>query len=310
MSRPPQAPGTRATEAREDAWEAQAARVLDRIRRQRPLIHHLTNLVVTNWTANITLALGASPLMAPEPEEFPAIAAAAAALVLNIGSLRTGEGETFRAAQAAARRHGRAVVLDPVGAGFTPLRTRLSLDLLEGGVTAVRGNGGEILALAGAGAGRTRGVDSAGVGDDEVLDAARTVARRFGCVVIASGAVDLVTDGRRVWRVANGHPWLTVVTGGGCGATAAVAAFLAGSDDPLRDAALAMAVYGLAAQRAASRSQGPGSFQAAFLDELFHLGAEGTASPQGLAIAPGSAPEAQEEEQEEEDGGAQEEGNP
>lgn len=269
------------------AWEAEAARVLARLRRRRPLVHHLTNYVVMNWTANITLALGASPLMAPEPAEFPAIAAAAGALVLNIGSLRAGDEGVFKAAQAEARRYGQAVVVDPVGAGFTPLRTRLALELLAGGVTAVRGNGGEILALAGEGAGRTRGVDSGAVDEAEVLEAARTVARRHGCVVVASGPVDLVTDGRQVWRVANGHPWLTAVTGGGCGATTAVAVFLAGSDVPLRDATLAMAVYGLAAQRAAERTQGPGSFQAAFLDELYHLGAEGTAAPEGLAITPG-----------------------
>ncbi|QIA27761.1 hydroxyethylthiazole kinase [Thermaerobacter sp. PB12/4term] len=275
-------------------WEEEAARVLARIRQQRPLVHHLTNYVVMNWTANITLALGASPLMAPEPEEFPAIATAAGALVLNIGSLRAGDEAVFKAAQAEALRHGRAVVVDPVGAGFTPLRTRLCLDLLAGGVTAVRGNGGEILALAGAGTGRTRGVDSGAVEEGEVLEAAQALARRFRCVVVASGPVDLVTDGRQVWRVANGHPWLAAVTGGGCGATTAVAVFLAGSEAPLKDATLAMAVYGLAAQRAAERTPGPGSFQAAFLDELYHLGAGGTADPEGLSILPGTQDGSQE----------------
>ncbi|EKP95202.1 hydroxyethylthiazole kinase, sugar kinase family [Thermaerobacter subterraneus DSM 13965] len=269
------------------SWAAEAARVLARIRHRRPLVHHLTNYVVMNWTANITLALGASPLMAPEPEEFPAIAAAAEALVLNIGSLRAGDEAVFKAAQAEALRHGRAVVVDPVGAGFTPLRTRLALDLLAGGATAVRGNGGEILALAGAGTGRTRGVDSGAVEEGEVLEAAQALARRYRCVVVASGPVDLVTDGLQAWRVANGHPWLAAVTGGGCGATTAVAVFLAGSVAPLKDATLAMAVYGLAAQRAAERTSGPGSFQAAFLDELYRLGAGGTGDAEGLSILPG-----------------------
>ena len=269
------------------AWEAAAAEVLERLRRRRPLIHHLTNQVVMQWTANITLALGASPLMAPEPAEFPAVAAAAGALVLNIGSLREGDAAVFAAAQREARRRGIAVVLDPVGAGFTPLRTELSRRLLEGGVTAVRGNGGEILALAdpGGGQGRTRGVDSGRVEDEELAAAARELALRYGCVVVASGPVDLITDGRATRWVANGHPWLAAVTGGGCGATAAVAAFLAGSPDPLRDATLAMAVYGLAAERAAARAAGPGTFQAAFLDELYALGAGGAAVPRGLRVS-------------------------
>ncbi|ADU52063.1 hydroxyethylthiazole kinase [Thermaerobacter marianensis DSM 12885] len=267
-------------------WEAAAAQTLARLRRQRPLVHHLTNYVVMQWTANITLALGASPLMASEPAEFPAIAAAAGALVLNIGSLRERDAEVFAAAQREARRRGIPVVLDPVGAGFTSLRTELSRRLLAGGVTAVRGNGGEILALAdpGGGQGHTRGVDSGRVDTAELAEAARELARRHGCVVVASGPVDLVTDGRTSWWVANGHPWLAAVTGGGCGATAAVAAFLAGSSDPLRDATLAMAVYGLAAERAASRSAGPGTFQGAFLDELYALAAAGTAVPRGLRV--------------------------
>lgn len=277
-------------------WEARAARSLERVRRTRPLVHHLTNLVVMQWTANVTLALGASPLMAPEPEEFPAIASRAGALVINIGSLRTGHFEIFRSAQRAARRHGVPVVLDPVGAGFTPLRLDVSRRLLEEGVTAVRGNAAEILALAGSdrAAGRSRGVDSEAIPAEEVAEGARSLAARYGCIAVASGPTDLVTDGRRLWAVDNGHPLLAAITGGGCAATAAVAVFLAGSDDPAADAVLAMAVYGRAAERAAGRAAGPGSFQAAFLDELYALGAAGTATVDGLRVremaVAGSAP--------------------
>lgn len=267
-------------------WEEEAARCLRRVRETRPLIHHLTNLVVMHWTANVTLALGASPIMAPEAEEFPAIASRAGALVINIGSLRARDVEDFLAAQREARRHGVPVILDPVGAGFTPLRLEASRRLLEQGVTAVRGNGAEILSLAdpGRAAGRSRGVDSEKVPLEEVAGAARELAARYGCAVVASGATDLVTDGRRLWAVDNGHPLLAVVTGGGCAATAAVAVFLAGAEDPARDAALAMAVYGRAAERAAARVAGPGGFQAAFLDELYALGAAGTAEVDGIRI--------------------------
>lgn len=267
-------------------WEEEATRRLRRVRETRPLIHHLTNLVVMHWTANVTLALGGSPIMAPEPEEFPAITPRAGALVINIGTLRKSDVADFLAAQQEARRHGVPVILDPVGAGFTPLRLETSRRLLEQGVTAVRGNYAEILALAAPerAAGRSRGVDSDRAPLEEVAGAARELATRYGCVVVASGATDLVTDGRRLWSVDNGHPLLTVITGGGCAVTAAVAVFLAGSENPARDAALAMAVYGRAAERAAGRVAGPGSFQAAFLDELFALGAAGTARVDGLRI--------------------------
>lgn len=267
-------------------WEAEATRCLHRVRETRPLIHHLTNLVVMHWTANVTLALGGSPIMAPEAEEFPAIISRASALVINIGTLRKSDVADFLAAQQEARRHGVPVILDPVGAGFTPLRLETSRRLLELGVTAVRGNYAEILALAvpERAAGRSRGVDSDRVPLEEVAGAARELAAHYGCIVVASGATDLVTDGRRLWSVDNGHPLLTVITGGGCAVTAAVAVFLAGSEDPARDAALAMAVYGRAAERAAGQVAGPGSFQAAFLDELYALGAAGTARVDSLRI--------------------------
>lgn len=269
-------------------WGAVAGAGLDRLRRRRPLIHHLTSPVVAQWTANITLAWGASPLMAREPGEFPVVARAAGALVLNLGGLRAQEVEQHLAAQREARRRGIPIVLDPVGAGFTPLRTQAALQLLAGGVTAVRGNGGEILALAaGQTAGElTRGVDSGPVSLDQVAQGARQLARRHGCVVIATGAVDVITDGDVGWLVHNGHPWLAAITGGGCGATATVAAFLAGSPHHLHDAAVAMALYGLAAERAAARSTGPGSFQAALLDEIYALGPGAAARSDGLRIRP------------------------
>lgn len=284
---PPGSAATPPPRARQGpSWEEEAARCLRRVREARPLIHHLTNPVVMHWTANVTLALGASPIMAREPEEFPAIAGRAGSVVINIGSLRARDVDDFLAARREARRNGVPVVLDPVGAGFTPLRLETARLLLEQGVTAVRGNGAEILALADPdrAAGRSRGVDSQRVALEAVAGAARELAARYGCTVVASGATDLVTDGRRVWTVDNGHPLLAAITGGGCGATTAVAVFLAGTEDPARDAALAMAVYGRAAERAAPRVTGPGGFQAAFLDELYALGAAGTATVDGLCI--------------------------
>ncbi len=247
-----------------------AGELLARLRQQRPLIHYITNLVVTNFTANATLAMGAAPVMAHAPEEVAEMARAARALVLNIGTLDERQVASMLLAGQAANAAGVPVVLDPVGAGATRLRTETALRLLtELRVAVLRGNAGELGVLAGLG-GEVSGVDagSAGAGGQAVAEAC---ARRFGGIAVATGAVDYASDGRRTLAVHNGHPWLTLVTGTGCVVTGVVAAFVAVADDPLLGAAGALAYYGLAAERAAARSQGPGSFQVAFLDELHRL---------------------------------------
>ncbi|MCK9239770.1 hydroxyethylthiazole kinase [Desulfocurvus sp.] len=258
---------------------------LERVRAERPLVHNITNFVVMNVTANALLALGASPVMAHAPEEVEELAALAGALVLNIGTLSgPWVGSMLLAGRAAAGR-GVPVVLDPVGAGASRMRTRTTLDLLHEVRPAIlRGNASEILAVAGAldavdsarleaimaGAGATRGVDSAhsGRGVEEV---ARAVARAAGCVVVVSGAVDTVADARRTAFVSGGSELMTLVTGMGCTATALTGAFAAVVPDPFEAAVAGMAVMSAAGGAAAARSQGPGGMQAQFLDTLYTL---------------------------------------
>ncbi|HEX5502154.1 MAG TPA: hydroxyethylthiazole kinase [Thermomicrobiales bacterium] len=257
-------------------YEAAAARSLARVGAEHPLVHQITNVVVTNDSANLTLGFGALPVMAYAPEEVAEMAALAQALVLNIGTLSTGEIAAMLIAGRSAAAHRVPIVLDPVGAGATRFRTESALRLLaELPVTVLRGNRGEIGALVGSG--EVRGVEAVGAEDPRAV--AEAAAARFGVVTAVTGAVDVVCDRDRgrVFEVHNGHPLLGRITGSGCMATAAIGIFLAAGDDPALQAALALATYGLAAERAAIGEPGPGTFRARLLDEVAALATKGVA---------------------------------
>ena len=256
-----------------DDVTASAAALLDRVRRRAPLIHNITNLVAMESSANILLALGASPVMAHAGSEVEEMASRADALVLNIGTLDERWVESMVLAAAAADAKGIPVVLDPVGAGATAMRTRAARRILrDARVSVVRCNASELLAVV-SGHAKTRGVDSADRVTARVRRAADALARERGCVVAVSGERDLVTDGRRAFCIGNGHPAMTRVTGIGCGLSAATAAFCAVADgDFTIAAAAAFGVYGICGQTAAKTSAGPGSFPAAFIDALHAVG--------------------------------------
>ena len=250
-----------------------AARALAAIRTQRPLVHHITNFVVMNDTANVTLQVGALPVMAHAREEVGEMVAMAGALVLNIGTLTPDWVEAMLEAGRRANASEIPVVLDPVGAGATTLRTQSARRLLsELRVRVVRGNAGEIGALYGTG-GIVKGVESLG-GVDDPVGLARQAARAWGTVVAITGKRDIVTDGSRVLGVDNGHAYLTTLTGTGCMSTTMVAAFAAVEPDGVMAAAAALACFGLAAEWAAEEARGPGSFKVALLDALHRLGPE------------------------------------
>src|SRR3954467_11218527 len=182
------------------------------MRERKPLVHQITNYVVMNETANATLALGALPVMAHAPEEVEEMARAAAALVLNIGTLSEPWVESMLLAGRAANDAGVPVVLDPVGAGATRYRTETARLLLEGvDVAVVRGNAAEVATLAGREA-EIRGVESLGAGGSPARPP-RGAARALGCVAAVTGPVDHVSDGKEVVAVSNGHELLGSVTG-------------------------------------------------------------------------------------------------
>ena len=253
-----------------DGFGSVAAQLLDRVREQHPLIHHITNLVVMNDTANATLAFGATPVMAHAREEVAEMVAVAGTLLLNPGTLAPEWVEAMVIAGRRANELGIPIVYDPVGVGATEYRNATGERLLrELKVSVVRGNSGEVGALAGAG-GVVRGVDSVeGVADPAAV--ATGLARRQGSVVAITGKRDIVSNGERTLGVDNGHPMLQTITGSGCMATTAIAIFCAVESDHLIAAAAALACYGLAAQAAARTSRGPGSFRVALLDALYRL---------------------------------------
>lgn len=244
------------------------------VRERSPLVHSITNLVAINFNANALLAVGASPVMAHAHEEVADMVGIAQALVLNVGTLDPYWIESMRLALLAASARGIPVVLDPVGAGATRYRNEsIELLLQPAAPTVVRGNGSEIMSVAGA-AVQTRGVDS-GAAANDALGAAQALTQRTRGVVCVSGPTDHILDVKRRWaRLANGHPWMTRVTGVGCSATALIGAFCAVQPDAWRATVAAMALLGVvgevATEKVMARGCGVGSLQTALLDEL-HL---------------------------------------
>lgn len=251
----------------------QAAADLEAVRSTAPLIHNITNFVVMNFTANTLLAMGASPVMAHAENEVADMASFAGALVLNIGTLTdTWVSSMITAGQAAAKRNI-PIILDPVGSGATPLRTRSAKRIIrETKVSIIRGNASEILSLSDADA-LTKGVDALH-SVDEAEETATALARELNTILAITGPVDLVTDGNRILKIGNGHELMPTITGTGCAATAAIGAFAAVDNDPLMATAAALAFFGLAGEKAAGSATGPGSFMIALLDALYNLSAE------------------------------------
>ncbi|GER83091.1 MAG: hydroxyethylthiazole kinase [Thermogemmatispora sp.] len=243
------------------------------IRARKPLVHHITNMVVMNDTANVTLAIGALPVMAHAREEVEEMVSLASALVLNIGTLVPEQIEAMLLAGRQANERQIPIVLDPVGAGATRLRTESALRLLrELHITALRGNASEIGALLGV-EGETRGVESISL-SEERESVAQRAARQFGCCVTITGARDVISDGRRLAYVENGHPLLASITGSGCMATTLVAAFLAVEPDAWKASIAALVTLGLAGELAAQKAAGPGTFRSHLIDAIAALDEE------------------------------------
>ncbi|MDR3312379.1 MAG: hydroxyethylthiazole kinase [Spirochaetaceae bacterium] len=254
-----------------------AASIVDAVRRGNPLVDCITNYVTVNDCANILLAFGASPAMCDALDVAYDFAKIAGSLYINFGTyLKEQEAAAVQAAQA-AKAAGIPIVVDPVGCAAIPKRIGLLQDIHRaGGVSIIKGNMGEIGALAAAisprfRVGAVKGVDSASemAGIDE---AARAVAEKYGCVVAATGKIDVVTDGKRLVKVENGVEMLKLVTGAGCmlgalcGATSAAA-----KDDPLDAAVAAIVSLCIAGEMAAAKARFPGSFRVALMDSIFQV---------------------------------------
>lgn len=253
------------------------AAVVDAVRVATPLTQCLTNSVVTGFTANVLLAVGASPAMVDSLEEGPIFAGIADGLLINVGTVNAATVEAMLATAASRAAAGRSWCLDPVAVGTLPVRTKLARDLLEYRPDVVRGNASEVLGLFGE-TGAGRGVD-AGDEVDSALDVAARLAERTGGAVAVSGEIDAVVSAESpTLRIANGHQLMTKVTGVGCALGAIVAAYLPVARTPHLAAAAATAALTVAAEEAARRAAGPGSFAVELLDALARVESETVAA--------------------------------
>jgi hydroxyethylthiazole kinase len=227
-----------------DSWTS----VLDDLRSKRPLVQCITNYVSMDLAANLLNAAGASPAMVHDVNEAGDFAEIADAVVINIGTPSPAWADGMLAAARTAHRSGKPWVLDPVAVGATRYRQELASRLLELQPTVIRGNAGEILALAGV-ADASRGVDSAAE-VSEAGDQAAALAEQLGCVVAVTGASDLVTDGRRRMTISGGDSRAPMITALGCAATALVAGCSAAAPDPLIGTTGALAILTAAITKA------------------------------------------------------------
>jgi hydroxyethylthiazole kinase len=246
--------------------------IREMVREAKPLVCSITNNVVTNFTANVLLASGASPIMSEGAAEAEDLAKVSDAVVLNIGTLHTRQISYILKAGEYANKYKKPVIFDPVGAGATAYRNMTSRQILQDiKVSLIRGNYGEISFLAGL-TGKVKGVDA--ISGIVEIDSFKQLASEQNCLVAATGAIDYVTDGASVLSSATGHAILQAVTGTGCALSSLTGAFMAVTEDKKMAVLAALAFYGAAAEKAANSSKGPGSFQVKFIDALYNLSFE------------------------------------
>lgn len=253
----------------------------EQVRKNSPLIHNITNYVTVNDCANILIACGGAPIMSDDQDEVAEITTICSGLNINIGTLndRTIVSMLIAGKQANALQH--PVVLDPVGAGASKLRTETALQLLEEvQFTVIRGNISEIKTLA-SGSGTTKGVD-ADVADrvteenlDDVVAFAKSFAKKTGAVVVITGAIDIVADEKKAYCIRNGHPMMSSVTGTGCQLSAMTAAFVTANPDcPLDAAAAAVSAMGYAGEIAYGRlgeMDGNSTYRNYIIDAIYNM---------------------------------------
>jgi hydroxyethylthiazole kinase len=244
--------------------------ILNKVRQQKPVVHHMTNWVTIYDCANIVKVFGASPVMAHAPEEAADMAGIASALVLNIGTLTCDFIASMKLAASSANKKGIPVVLDVCGAGATKLRDDKSFELLDNvRIDVIKGNASEVARIAGENV-RTKGVDASDVGKDLVEIAGRLAGKR-NCTVVITGKEDIVSGKGKTFLVKNGHQMMSHIVGTGCMATSVIGAFAAVEKDLAVAAAAGLCCFEIAAEIAAGTSKGPGSFKANLYDAVYNL---------------------------------------
>lgn len=247
-----------------------SASLLD-LKTKKPLVHHITNYVTVNDCANMTLAIGASPVMADDIEEVEEMISFASSLVLNMGTLNARTIASMIVAGKKAKKLGIPIVFDPVGVGATALRTATAKKIIEEiSPSVIRGNMSEIKILAGLAA-DIKGVDSvASEMDGEKV--ARELSQKLGCVIAITGKQDIIAQGDRTCLIDNGHAILSEVTGTGCMATSLIACFCGATDDLFMGAVAGVMTMGLAgelAEQSLQAGEGIGTFRTRLFDAVW-----------------------------------------
>ena len=251
--------------------------ILEKTRKSGPLVHCMVNLVTANDCANLALACGASPIMAEDLEEVGQVASACDGLVLNLGTPGPRKVQALLLAGKTAKKQGKPVIFDPVGAGCSDFRQNAAGEILcQVRPDIIRGNASEIRTLL-LGTMAHRGVDAEAVAEDP-MELAKMLALKTGAVVVISGDVDVVTDGTISYRVRNGHPMMRSVTGTGCQMSVLIGAYAAANPGkPLLAALAGVCGFGLCGEIAHSRLtplDGNASYRTYIMDAVYHLSAD------------------------------------
>ena len=250
--------------------KVQASDVLKRVRREQPVVHHLTNWVTIYECANIVKAFGASPVMAHAKEEAADMARIASALVLNIGTLTADLIEAMLLAGKSANEKGIPIILDVCGAGATRMRDDACFQILKSiKIDIIKGNVSEMARIAGENV-HTRGVDACAVETDLMMMASKLAKKRH-CTVVITGSEDIVADEERIVLVRNGNTMMAEVVGTGCMAASVIGAFSAVEEDRLEASVAGLVCYEVAAEMAAKTAKGPGSFKEDLFDAVYNL---------------------------------------
>lgn len=247
--------------------------ILENLRGKKPLVHHLTNWVTIYDCANICRTLGSLPIMAHAPEEVAEMQGISNSLVLNIGTLTKEFVDAMVIAGKAANGKGNAVVLDAVGAGATKMRTDAVKKLMEEvRIDVVKGNSAEIGVIAGVEA-EVKGVEAISV-RGKPRELTKELAKQSGAVVVSTGKIDHVSNGKNTYAIGNGHDLMGAIVGTGCMSASVMASFCAVEKDYAKAAAAALGVFGIAGEIAAEGSRGPGTYKEKFYDALYNLDAK------------------------------------
>ena len=272
---------------------------LSEIRQKNPLTHCITNSVTINDCANAVLAIGGSPFMAEDVEELEEVVTIADALVINIGKLSKDQIEAMKISAKTANKTDTPIILDPVGVGVTELRNRTTLDLIENyQMAAIRGNISEIKAIAKLVGvidenNTAKGVD---VNVDDIIteenlaangELIRELASKLNTTILASGPIDILSDGETTISIDNGDDMMPLITGSGCMLSSIVGSCIGGSS-PLEGSLVAILAMNIAGEKARAkvdeRDEGTGSFRAYLIDYLYKTNAESLVNESNIRI--------------------------